>query len=91
MSEQYRGGILSEPHRELDDLRYELLSLRVSEIQNILAMLTEAGDLRNREGCIISALERLTDSLQNEVQEIISDYHHHLKPVAAIKLEGETA
>ena len=80
---------------QLDNRAFETLSLKVAEVQSLLAFLTHSDNLPERESLTVSVLERLTEWLQSDIQAMQAAF---LNSVTEIKtpllsytnLSGET-
>ena len=80
---------------QLDNRAFETLSLKVAEVQSLLAFLTDSDNLPERESLTVSVLERLTEWLQSDIQAMQAAF---LNSVTEIKtpllsytnLSGET-
>lgn len=66
--------IMNRPITGFDRSSFDRLSLQVSEIQSLLEFLTEYGELPNKEACTVSALERLADLLQADIEAMQRAY-----------------
>lgn len=77
--------IMNLPITGFDRGSFDRLSLQVAEIQSLLEFLTEYGELPNKEACTVSALERLADFLQADIEAMQRAY------AASAPAEGEGA
>lgn len=81
----YQSPITKIDHQSFDDL-----SLKLTEIISLLEFLSEYGDMPNKEACTVSALERLANWMQADIEALQTAYNRqHGEHVTSQQTEGE--